>query len=363
MKKTIKTLSIIVALMAILMFAGCSSSSSSVQEEPDVSFYGQVIDGPIKNIFVFADLNGNGTWEDGEEPYAWTNGNGNFHLKGKKSKGFKKGVVVIALGASDAIDITTGIAVTGILKSIMDEPKENPSEAITIVLSALTTLAVEIGEDVVKTNLNIQGDYNIFTFNSFVVINDANATSEQTQLAINIQAITVKILNIVETITSTIIGSEDEDCGSKGCDSTSGDSKSTKDKKKKHDVFSIAMIQLSTEITKADFKVEHFENSSTIVNIIDTVITEVSTQQIFIVNVERINVVKTTVVNQVVEVNNQVNTTVNTSGGTAANIMTNMAAITIVINNASTNVQNATSTGSQEAIQIIVNNTTNISTQ
>ncbi len=111
---------------------GLDDDRESVSPEAD----GALIDDYVAFAQVFADINGNGTWDD-DEPITTTDENGRFQLKGLPDTN----VMLIGLGG---VDTASGVPNTIVYRAYSN--KSQAQEGRDLVLSPMTTLITAIAE-------------------------------------------------------------------------------------------------------------------------------------------------------------------------------------------------------------------------
>uniref|UniRef100_UPI0040489992 hypothetical protein n=1 Tax=Yoonia sp. TaxID=2212373 RepID=UPI0040489992 len=148
-------------LMAVSLAACKSDDGASLTVESGQSVSGLVIKGPLQGAFVFADLNNNGIYSDGE-PNATTAADGSYTLSGVANSGF----AVIATTSSTTIDSSTGLVLDNVTLK---------ATAGSAVISPITTLIEETGlsASAVATALGVPDGVDVLSFNPYAAGVDA----------------------------------------------------------------------------------------------------------------------------------------------------------------------------------------------
>ena len=107
---------ILLTPLSLLVLAACGGGGSDGTDDGDgpgdglSSLFGRVVKGPLENAFVFADINGNGSFDLGE-PSSTTDSDGRFTLEGAGS------ATIIATTSANTIDQSSGVALEGLTLS------------------------------------------------------------------------------------------------------------------------------------------------------------------------------------------------------------------------------------------------------
>ncbi|MDY6984344.1 MAG: hypothetical protein SV422_14760, partial [Pseudomonadota bacterium] len=163
-----------------------------------------VIDGYVKDAFVFADANGNGRHDDGE----WsgkTDANGNYKLPRSGAAG-----TIIATGGTD---IMTNKPFQGVLTAPSGSTVVNP-------LTTLVQALVDSGQDVaaaqaaVSTALGLPADVNPLTYDPLRILASSTSNPEQQSRALDVQAKSLQIANVITQAANAINSASGSSTGS-----------------------------------------------------------------------------------------------------------------------------------------------------
>lgn len=321
MKKSrfMKGLTCILALLVLACFFGCSSSSNS--SDPEVTVQGTVVD-PIIAGSTYT-YNANGRVITGK-----ANDNGNYKFKLKLNEINDLEPIVFMGGIHKA----TGKKLKGKLKTLIKKSKVK-NNVCNSIASFVTTLAVNSGEDKVKTAFGIEDVDDIFSFNHTKEANNGSASG------IKVQKLNVQVSNTVESTSSLIMGS----------DSTANED----------DIFDSVMDTFSTSITETTFT--SFTDVTFINTFIDNSVQGVVSKNITTVSQTKIANVKSETINFISAINKEADDA-EASGESAVNIITRLVSSQIVTTTTSTQIRTAASTGSASSISQIMTTTNTVST-
>ena len=156
---------------------------------------GVVSDGYIANATVFADANGNGTWDAGEAKTT-SDSFGRFSL----SNG--NGTIVVTGGT----DITTGKVFAGVLAAPAGSTTVNP---LTTLQQSLQSAGLSSAEAAARLGLVLGFDATAIDLQNYDPIGTAvnnTLSSAERQLAVTLQATATKLENLLVTAASTLVG-------------------------------------------------------------------------------------------------------------------------------------------------------------
>jgi YD repeat-containing protein len=134
---------IILTPLSLLVLAACGGGGSEGTDDGDgpddglISLFGRVVKGPLENAFVFADINGNGSFDLGE-PSSTTDSDGRFTLEGAGSAN------IIATTSANTIDQSSGVALEGLTLS---------APAGATVVTPLTSIIAQSGGALTPTQV------------------------------------------------------------------------------------------------------------------------------------------------------------------------------------------------------------------
>ncbi|SEG04186.1 beta strand repeat-containing protein [Nitrosomonas ureae] len=148
---------------------------------------GKVIDGYVKEAFVFADLDGNRLHDSGEKN-AITDALGNFSMPG--IDGF--GELIVTGG----IDIATGRPFEGGMTAPAGATLINPFTTLVSKLVQADNLSVEIANAKILSSLGINGDINLLHFDPIkeTVRTDLDETAANTALVIHVASTQIQTI-------------------------------------------------------------------------------------------------------------------------------------------------------------------------
>ena len=155
---------------------------------------GVLSDGLIKGATIFADANGDGVWNIGEEK-ATTDSLGNFSLE--RAEG--------TLVATGGTDISTGLAFEGTFTAPAGSTVITPITSLIekILRSGATSgetgdlLTPDEAAALVAKTLGISADINLLKFDPVAVAADATASAAEQAAAVLLQAVSVQVANMM----------------------------------------------------------------------------------------------------------------------------------------------------------------------
>ncbi|MES2939036.1 MAG: cadherin domain-containing protein [Pseudomonadota bacterium] len=182
------------------LLEGVNAQGSSVQEAKDslhelvdhLDVHGlamQTADGYLGGATVFVDANGNGRL-DASESVLTTDAGGQF-VVGTGAAGSS----VVALGG---VDLLTGCDFEGIIAAPLGATVINP---LTTVIDGLLrggdVDSAQAGSSLVEAALGLPASLNLLNYDPLVVLADPNATPVDKAVALQVQAASIEIINII----------------------------------------------------------------------------------------------------------------------------------------------------------------------
>lgn len=169
--------------LMLISLAACGGGSSNETSTKTIS--GTVVKGPISNILVFADLNGDGLYSP-NEPYDYTNANGEYSIRSSQTID-----TLVALGKSDSVDLSSGVSA----ENIRLVGNANGS-----IISPVSTLLYneQMSESELKAALGFSDIEDIYA-NPY----DGTLSPEN---ALRLEKLNHQIINVIEASETTLIG-------------------------------------------------------------------------------------------------------------------------------------------------------------
>ena len=165
---------------------------------------GNISDGYIRDATVFADanrdgvwldVNSDGVWQEGDEAMTRTDAQGNFKLA-------SGGHGIVSFGG---IDISTGLAHTGVLKAPAGSTVINPLTTLVAAIAASGGTVAEAQAQVVA-KLGLATGTDLSNYDPLVQATRTGATTQEVANAVAVQKAAAKVANIMVQTASTILG-------------------------------------------------------------------------------------------------------------------------------------------------------------
>ena len=159
-----------------------SSDGGSNNQGPTDSISGSVIDGPLQNARVFLDVDDDGEWDE-DEPYAFTDENGNYQLEAPE--GYFDQYRLVAEISTDTIDTETGEVAHPYSLVFYDPNTQSAFEGFLstdFVLNPFTTMIqseVEAGNapldavELVATHLGLNPQHHFYLLADYMEVKDS----------------------------------------------------------------------------------------------------------------------------------------------------------------------------------------------
>ena len=190
-------------LLALLLLSACSSSSDSNSNDttnngggsgddiniPTETVSGSVIDGPLQNARVFLDVDDDGEWDE-DEPYAFTDENGNYQLEAPE--GYFDQYRLVAEISTETIDTETGEVAHPYSLVFYDPNTQSAFEGFLstdFVLNPFTTMIqseVEAGNapldavELVATHLGLNPQHHFYLLADYMEVKESGKYLDET---------------------------------------------------------------------------------------------------------------------------------------------------------------------------------------
>ena len=176
----------ILSPLSLLVLAACGGRSSEVAQSYDIS--GSVVKGPLENAFVFADLNNNKSFDEGE-PNARTDSSGAYSFSANVAQS-----KIIAVTDETTVDNSSGATLSGITLS---------APAGASVVTPLTTIIEEAGvsEEELADALGLSG-VELTSFNPY----DTAQENYDLTKAVQAEKVAQQIVNTVKVVAAAAQG-------------------------------------------------------------------------------------------------------------------------------------------------------------
>ena len=170
--------------LMLLSLAACGGGGGS-NETATKTVSGTVVKGPISNILVFADLNGDGMHSP-NEPYDYTNDNGEYSIRSSQTID-----TLVALGKSESLDRSSGASAENI---------RLVGDANGSIISPVSTLLYneQLSESELKAALGLSDIEDIYTSPYDGTLSPENA--------LRLEKLNHQIINVIEASETTLIG-------------------------------------------------------------------------------------------------------------------------------------------------------------
>ena len=210
-------------LLALLLLSACSSSSDSNSNDttnngggsgddiniPTETVSGSVIDGPLENARVFLDIDDDGEWDE-DEPYAFTDANGNYQLEAEE--GYFELYRLVAEITTDTIDTETGKVAHPYSLVFYDPNTQSAFEGFLstdFVLNPFTTMIqseVEAGNapldavELVATHLGLNPQHHFYLLADYMEVKETGVYLEE-----NLSTDDLEVINRLHNIARTAV--------------------------------------------------------------------------------------------------------------------------------------------------------------
>ena len=214
-------------LLALLLLSACSSSSDSNSNDttnnggdsgddpgtdpniPTETVSGSVIDGPLENARVFLDIDDDGEWDE-DEPYAFTDANGNYQLEAEE--GYFELYRLVAEITTDTIDTETGEVAHPYSLVFYDPNTQSAFEGFLstdFVLNPFTTMIqseVEAGNapldavELVATHLGLNPQHHFYLLADYMEVKETGVYLEE-----NLSTDDLEVINRLHNIARTAV--------------------------------------------------------------------------------------------------------------------------------------------------------------
>ena len=184
-----------------------SSGGGSNNQGSTDSISGSVIDGPLENARVFLDIDDDGEWDE-DEPYAFTDENGNYQLEAPE--GYFDEYRLVAEIGTDTIDTETGKVAHPYSLVFYDPNTQSAFEGFLstdFVLNPFTTMIqseVEAGNapldavELVATHLGLNPQHHFYLLADYMEVKESGEYLDETLSAEDMEVIN-RLHNIART--------------------------------------------------------------------------------------------------------------------------------------------------------------------
>ena len=184
-----------------------SSGGGSNNQGSTDSISGSVIDGPLENARVFLDIDDDGEWDE-DEPYAFTDENGNYQLEAPE--GYFDEYRLVAEIGTDTIDTETGEVAHPYSLVFYDPNTQSAFEGFLstdFVLNPFTTMIqseVEAGNapldavELVATHLGLNPQHHFYLLADYMEVKESGEYLDETLSAEDMEVIN-RLHNIART--------------------------------------------------------------------------------------------------------------------------------------------------------------------